>query len=97
MKHILCSATKADGAPCRSVVSPGKQRCHYHWDFDLRARRRLRALRPRTIYLGSLADRHSILRALNRVLAAIASGSLPLDHCDMLLQRIRAASDSLPR
>ena len=70
MKHELCSAIKADGNPCRSLVSPGKHRCHYHWDFDLRERRRNRALmRPHspTIRLGPLADRHAILRALNRV------------------------------
>ncbi len=100
MKHILCSAIKADGTPCRSLVSPGKRRCHYHWDFDLRERRRNRALmrhRCPSIRLGPLADRHAILRALNRLLPVMANGSMPLDRADRLLERIRAASDSLPR
>ena len=100
MKHELCSAIKADGNPCRSLVSPGKHRCHYHWDFDLRERRRQRALmrhRCPAIRLGPLADRPSILRALNRVFQPLLNGSLPLDRADRLLQRIRAASNSLPR
>jgi hypothetical protein len=50
-----------------------------------------------TIRLGSLADRHAILRALNRVFQPLMNGSLPLDRADRLLERIRAASDSLPR
>jgi hypothetical protein len=101
MKYKLCSAIKADGTPCRSLVSPGKPRCHYHWDFKLRDRRRHRALmRPAhapTIRLGPLADRHAILRALNRVFQSLLNGSLPLDRADRLIERIRAASDSLPR
>jgi hypothetical protein len=97
MKYKLCSAIKADGIPCRSLVSPRKHRCHYHWDFDLRERRRQRALMRHTIRLGPLADRPSILRALNRVFQSLLNGSLPLDRADRLLERIRAASDSLPR
>jgi hypothetical protein len=99
MKYKLCAAIKADGTPCRSLVSPGKHRCHYHWDFDLRERRRQRALIRRhspVIRLGPLADRPAILRALNRLLPVIADGSMPLEHSDRLLQRIHLASISLP-
>ena len=100
MKYELCSAIKADGNPCRSLVSPGKHRCHYHWDFDLRERRRQRALmrhRCPAIRLGPLADRHAILRALNRVFQSLMNGSLPAERATVLLQRIHLASVSLPR
>jgi hypothetical protein len=66
----------------------------------MRDRRRNRALmRPHSpaIRLGPLADRHAILRALNRVFQPLLNGSLPLDRANRLLERIRAASDSLPR
>ena len=96
MKYKLCSAIKADGIPCRSLVSPGKHRCHYHWDFDLRERRRQRALMRHTIRLGPLADRRAILRALNRVIQAIAAGSLPTECADRLLQRIHRLQQPPP-
>jgi len=97
MKHKLCSASKSDGTPCRHFAHARLPHCHYHHDLELRARRRLRALRPHTIRLGSLPDRPSILRALNRLLPAIADGSISLEHSGRLLQRIRLASVSLPR
>jgi hypothetical protein len=50
-----------------------------------------------TIRLGPLADRHAILRALNRVFQTLMNGSLTTERADRLLERIRAASDSLPR
>jgi hypothetical protein len=66
----------------------------------MRERRRNRALmRPHapTIRLGPLADRHAILRALNRVFQSLMNGSLPAERATVLLQRIRLASVSLPR
>ena len=100
MKTRLCSANKADATPCRAVALAGRTLCHSHQRLELRHRRRSRALmRPHspTIRLGPLADRPSILRALNRLLPVMANGSLPLDRADRLLERIRAASNSLPR
>jgi hypothetical protein len=96
MKHKLCSASKSDGTPCRHFAHARLPHCHYHHDLELRARRRLRALRPHTIRLGSLPDRPSILRALNRVIQAIAAGFLPPKQADALLHRIHLASVSLP-
>ena len=100
MKSKLCSAIKSDGTPCRKFARARLPHCPYHHDLEKRARRRQRALmrhRCPTIRLGSLADRHAILRALNRVFQPLMNGSLPLDRADRLLDRIRAASDSLPR
>jgi len=50
-----------------------------------------------TIRLGPLADRHAILRALNRVFQSLMNGSLPAERATVLLQRIHLASVSLPR
>jgi hypothetical protein len=100
MKTRLCSSLKDDGTPCRAFPLTGRPRCRHHQELYLRSRRRNRALmRPHapTIRLGPLADRPSILRALNRVFQPLLNGSLPLDRANRLLQRIRAASDSLPR
>ena len=97
MKHQLCSAIKPDGTPCRKFTLARHRCCRYHKNLDQRARRRLRALRPPAIRLGPLADRRSIQRALYRVIQAIAAGSLPPKQSAALLERIRAASDSLPR
>jgi hypothetical protein len=66
----------------------------------MRDRRRNRALmRPHSpaIRLGPLADRHAILRALNRIFQSLMNGSLPTERATALLQRIRLASVSLPR
>ena len=100
MKTRLCASLKDDGTPCRAFPLTGRPRCRHHQELYLRSRRRNRALmRPHapTIRLGPLADRPSILRALNRVFQPLLNGSLPLDRANRLLQRIRAASDSLPR
>jgi hypothetical protein len=97
MKTRLCSALKDDGTPCRAFPLAGRPRCHHHQELYLRSRRRARALRPPAVRLGPLTDRHSILRALDRLLPAMAAGSLPLEHTGRLLQRIRAASDALHR
>jgi hypothetical protein len=100
MKTRLCSVLKDDGTPCRAFPLTGRPRCRHHQELYLRSRRRNRALmRPHstTIRLGPLADRQAILRALNRVFQPLLNGSLPLDRANRLLQRIRAASDSLPR
>jgi hypothetical protein len=63
----------------------------------LRARRRHRALRSRTVRLGILGDGPAILRALNRVLKSLANGSLSPDRAQILLQCISLASRNLPR
>jgi hypothetical protein len=100
MKTRLCAALKDDGTPCRAFPLARHPRCRHHQELYLRSRRRNRALmRPHspTIRLGPLADRQAILRALNRVFQPLLNGSLPLDRANRLLQRIRAASDSLPR
>jgi len=100
MKTRLCSANKADETPCRAVALAGRTLCHSHQRLEMRERRRNRALmRPHapTIRLGPLADRHAILRALNRVFQSLMNGSLPAERATVLLQRIRLASVSLPR
>jgi hypothetical protein len=97
MTHKLCSASKPDGTPCRKFARARLPHCPYHHDLDLRARRRLRALRPHTIRLGPLPDRPSILRAINRLIPAILNGTMPLQRIDDLLQRLSLASRSLPR
>ena len=97
MKARLCSALKDDGTPCRAFPLNGRPRCRHHQELYLRSRRRERALRPPAIRLGRLADRRSILRALNRLLPAIADGSMPPGRSITLLKRIRLASDALHR
>jgi hypothetical protein len=100
MKIRLCSANKADETPCRAVALAGRTLCHSHQRLEMRDRRRNRALmRPHSpaIRLGALADRHAIQRALNRVFQPLMNGSLPTERATKLLQRIRAASDALPR
>ena len=89
MNHKLCSAIKPDGTPCRKYAHARLPHCHYHHELDLRARRRLRALRSPAIRLGSLADRPSILRAFSRLLQALANGSLPPDRSYILLPPVR--------
>ena len=100
MKTRLCSANKADETPCQAVALAGRTLCHSHQRLELRDRRRNRALmRPHApvIRLGPLADRHAILRALNRVFQTLMNGSLTTERADRLLDRIRAASDALHR
>jgi len=100
MKTRLCSANKADETPCRAVALAGRTLCHSHQRLEMRERRRNRALmRPHapTIRLGPLADRHAILRALNRVFQTLMNGSLTTERATVLLQRIHLASVSLPR
>jgi hypothetical protein len=97
MKTRLCAMLKDDGTPCRAFPLTGRPRCRHHQELYLRSRRRERALRLPTIRLGPLADRRSILRALNRVFQPLLNGSLPLDRANRLIERIRLASDALHR
>jgi hypothetical protein len=100
MKTRLCAMLKDDGTPCRAFPLTGRPRCRHHQELYLRSRRRNRALmspHSPTIRLGPLADRQAILRALNRVFQPLLNGSLPLDRANRLIERIRLASDSLPR
>jgi len=78
----LCRHFHASGRRCGSPALRGEQFCYYHHPNR----------RP-----GPLAERRAILRALNRAFQFLLDGSLPVDRADRLRERIRPASDSLPR
>ena len=87
MRARLCSNIKSDGTPCRAVALAGYSRCFAHQ----RQLRRQQARRYPAIRLGPLADQHSTLRAIGRILNAIAANSIPLERSSALLQIVLRA------
>jgi hypothetical protein len=87
MRARLCSHIKSDETPCRAVALAGYSRCFAHQ----RQLRRQQARRLPAIRLGPLADQPSILRAIGRILRAIAANSIPLERSSALFQKVLRA------
>ena len=96
----LCSRRQSQGQPCRSVAVTGSPFCHAHARAEQRLRRqrhtaRISCRRDSPTHLGSLTTRASILRALSRVLHAIAAGTLDYKLAASLLSRLQRATRAL--
>jgi hypothetical protein len=88
----LCSGTKADGTACRGVALTGSNFCFFHTRQHSRTRRQQRTHCTPGTRLGPLNSRSAVLRALSRVLQAVASGTLAPSRAPALLERIRLAT-----